>query len=348
MYRYMKTETLATNQNMSCMRSRTPGSKSTSPTNPSSPANIPSPAVWIRICGIFGIRTVPSRHSPARTKSDNAGTNENAKSHAVPLSKLGNGRIQPPSQSVTAMDETASIAAYSARKNSDQRNPLYSVWKPATSSDSASGRSNGARLVSATIAMAKIANARNPSGKNLKMNQTCCCCCASTMPIILSVPVPVCRLVISTAQTIARPMATSYETICALERSEPIRGYCEFDDQPAMMMPSTPSDETPSMNRMPMFISVTACVGPNGTTRNVVNAVIVTTTGALQKTSLSALAGMMSSLMSSFSASANGCSSPCGPTRMGPRRICMCARILRSSQFMAMTDSETPMVMSRM
>ena len=44
------------------------------------------------------------------------------------------------------------------------------------------------------------------------------------MPIMLSVPVPVCRLVISTAETIARPMAISYETICALERSEPISG----------------------------------------------------------------------------------------------------------------------------
>ena len=97
-----------------------------------------------------------------------------------------------------------------------------------------------------------------------------------------------------------------------------------------------------------MFMSVTAWVGPKGTTRNVVNAVIVTTTGALQKTSLSASCGMMSSLISSFSASAKGCSNPCGPTRMGPRRICMCARILRSSQFIAITASEIPMVMIRM
>ena len=33
---------------------------------------------------------------------------------------------------------------------------LYSVMKPATSSDSASGRSNGARLVSPTVAMKKM------------------------------------------------------------------------------------------------------------------------------------------------------------------------------------------------
>ncbi len=145
-------------------------------------------------------------------------------SHVGPPNQLGKGRIHPPSHSVTAIDDTASIAAYSARKNSDQRKPLYSVWKPATSSDSASGRSKGARLVSATIAMANTPNARKPSGKNLKMNQVCCAACASTMPIMLSVPVPVCRLVISTAETIASPMAISYETICALERSEPISG----------------------------------------------------------------------------------------------------------------------------
>src|SRR5271167_670954 len=119
------------------------------------------------------MRIVPRKHIAAKTKNVSAGRKEKARSHVGPPSRFGKGRIHPPSHSVTAIDETASIAAYSARKNSDQRKPLYSVWKPATSSDSASGRSNGARLVSATIAMAKIANARNPSGKNLKMNQVC-------------------------------------------------------------------------------------------------------------------------------------------------------------------------------
>ena len=85
--------------------------------------------------------------------------------------------------------------------------------------------SKGARFVSATIAMAKIPNAINPSGKNLKMNQTPCCCWAWTIPIMLRVPVPlVFRLVITIAETTASPMATSYETICALERSAPIKG----------------------------------------------------------------------------------------------------------------------------
>src|SRR5438128_7912729 len=99
---------------------------------------------------------------------------ENARSHVGPVSALGKGRSHPPSQNVTAIDDTAIIAEYSARKNKDQRNPLYSVWNPAVNSDSASGKSNGARLVSATIATAKIKNPTSPSGKNLKMNHSPC------------------------------------------------------------------------------------------------------------------------------------------------------------------------------
>src|ERR1017187_8826606 len=103
----------------------------------------------MRNCGIFGMRIVPRKQMAARPKNVSAGRNENAISHVGPPKRLGKGRIHPPSHSVTAIDDTASIAEYSARKNSDQRKPLYSVWNPATSSDSASGRSKGARLVSA-------------------------------------------------------------------------------------------------------------------------------------------------------------------------------------------------------
>src|SRR5919198_254270 len=71
---------------------------------------------------------------------------------------LGNGRSQPPQKSVTATPATTKMLAYSARKYSDHRNPLYSVWKPATISDSASGRSNGARLVSAVAAIIYTTN----------------------------------------------------------------------------------------------------------------------------------------------------------------------------------------------
>ena len=47
---------------------------------------------------------------------------------------------------------------YSAKKNSANFSDEYSVWNPPTSSPSASARSNGARFVSPTIEIAKIAN----------------------------------------------------------------------------------------------------------------------------------------------------------------------------------------------
>ena len=61
------------------------------------------------------------------------------------------GARQPPRNSVVASAETVTMLTYSARKNSANFSDEYSVWKPPTSSPSASGRSNGARLVSPTI-----------------------------------------------------------------------------------------------------------------------------------------------------------------------------------------------------
>src|ERR687898_1885597 len=72
-------------------------------------------------------------------------------------SDSGQGARQPPRNSVVASAETVTMLMYSARKNRANFSDEYSVWKPPTSSPSASGRSNGARLVSPTIAMAYMA-----------------------------------------------------------------------------------------------------------------------------------------------------------------------------------------------
>ena len=52
---------------------------------------------------------------------------------------------------MVASAETVTMLTYSARKNRANFSEEYSVWKPPTSSPSASARSNGARLVSPTI-----------------------------------------------------------------------------------------------------------------------------------------------------------------------------------------------------
>src|SRR5271169_3090853 len=74
--------------------------------------------------------------------------------------ETGNGESQPPKKRIVARQETVIMFAYSAMKNIANLKLAYSVWKPATSSDSASARSNGARLVSAT---AEMKNRKKPS-----------------------------------------------------------------------------------------------------------------------------------------------------------------------------------------
>ena len=63
-----------------------------------------------------------------------------------------NGSFHPPRNRAVWMPPTTNIAAYSAKKKNENRRPLYSVWNPATSSDSDSGRSKGARLLLARLA----------------------------------------------------------------------------------------------------------------------------------------------------------------------------------------------------
>ena len=64
---------------------------------------------------------------------------------------IGNGARHPPRNNVVARAETVTMLTYSASMNIAKFSDEYSVWKPPTSSPSASGRSKGARFVSPTI-----------------------------------------------------------------------------------------------------------------------------------------------------------------------------------------------------
>ena len=97
------------------------------------------------------------------------------------------------------------------------------------------------------------------------------------------------------------------------------------------MIPRIPTADMAEITSSPTFTSATKMFFANGRTAKAVSAVMVETHGANQKMALSASAGMMSSLSSSLKASAMGCSRPCGPTRMGPRRTWKSARTLRST-----------------
>ena len=65
---------------------------------------------------------------------------------------------QPPRNIITVNVLIKIIEPYSARKNRAKPILAYSTLKPETNSDSASGKSNGARLVSARIETKNIRN----------------------------------------------------------------------------------------------------------------------------------------------------------------------------------------------
>src|SRR5580698_2947168 len=81
---------------------------------------------------------------------------------------------QPPRNSTVISAQSIMTLMYSPRKNSRNGVDEYSTMKPATSSDSASSRSNGGRCVSASDEMKKITNIGNSI---VNANQQCSCAC---------------------------------------------------------------------------------------------------------------------------------------------------------------------------
>src|SRR5690606_13045779 len=80
-----------------------------------------------------------------------------------PTSKrwLKPGTYHPPRKITVAIIDTVNIFTYSAIKKSANFSAEYSVWNPATSSVSASGRSNGTRFVSANAEIKKTTKPMN-------------------------------------------------------------------------------------------------------------------------------------------------------------------------------------------
>jgi hypothetical protein len=83
---------------------------------------------------------------------------------AAKTSAPAKGTCQPPKNSVTAMADITQRFPNSTRKKRANRKDEYSERYPATSSDSASGRSNGVRLPSASWATKKIPKATSAKG----------------------------------------------------------------------------------------------------------------------------------------------------------------------------------------
>src|SRR5690242_19660989 len=117
------------------------------------------------------------------------------------LSHPVNGMSHPPKKSVAMSALDVTMLAYSAMKKSENFMAEYSVWYPATSSDTASGRTNGTRLVSANAETMKMKNA---IGRLTTFHMLCACC----RTISLRITFPARRI----TGIVDMPIATSYDT----------------------------------------------------------------------------------------------------------------------------------------
>src|SRR6476661_9557572 len=102
----------------------------------------------------------------------------------VVLSTRVNGMSQPPKNNVAMSALDVAILAYSEIGNMENFIALYSVWYPAMSSDSASGRSNGNRFVSANAATMKMKN----EIVSVSTFQMCMLACWSTISLSVTLP----------------------------------------------------------------------------------------------------------------------------------------------------------------
>ncbi len=110
----------------------------------------------------------------SRGRAARSHTNTNRKTMVLPRNhRIGHSQYRwamcgigpsgPPKNRVTVMADMVMVFMNSARKNRAKRIDEYSVTNPPTSSESASTRSKGGRLVSAMMAMKKITKGTTPS-----------------------------------------------------------------------------------------------------------------------------------------------------------------------------------------
>jgi hypothetical protein len=118
------------------------------------------------------------------------------------------------------------ILAYSPKKKAAKVIAEYSTLYPATSSASASGKSKGARFVSAKIEIKKI----KTKGNIGKANQIVFICIKIILLIFKEPANKITGIII-------KFIDTSYEIICETERKLPINAYFELLAQPDKRIP---------------------------------------------------------------------------------------------------------------
>src|SRR5512141_2845095 len=178
----------------------------------------------------------------AKTTTETAFQNHHMAAGRMPVPRMASiasalrpGTCQPPRKSVVAMAERTQMLPHSTMKKMAKRKPEYSELYPDTSSDSASGRSNGVRFASASWLMKRMKKATNAAGFRKMNHSQGSPPCARMMPCIDSVPA------IAMGTKIATPAGISYEMTCAADRMPPKSAHLELDDQPESSSPTTTS-----------------------------------------------------------------------------------------------------------
>ena len=136
----------------------------------------------------------------------------------------------------------------------------------------------------------------------------------------------------SSTVTSTKPIATSYDTICAAERNAPKKRVARIR-RPAGEDDAVDAERADREQIEDADIDVGDRPPPtsNGITAQATRLSVKVTIGAMMKTTRLAPLGMIVSLISILSPSAKGCSSPNGPTTFGPLRNCENASTLRSA-----------------
>jgi hypothetical protein len=117
---------------------------------------------------------------------------------------------QPPKNNIVIVVDINNLLLYSPKKNIAKIIEKYSTLQSATNSASASGKSNGARFVSANIDIKKII----AQGNKGKTNQHVIFC-------ILTISYKFNEPASKITGRITKPIETSYGIICAAERNDP-------------------------------------------------------------------------------------------------------------------------------
>src|SRR4029079_4261645 len=114
-------------------------------------------------------------------KNTNSALSTNQMTPGTPVNgAIGTGGSQPPMNRIVVIAHMVAIATYSPSMNIMYGVEPYSTMKPATSSDSASTRSNGGRCVSARPEIKNTMNIGN-SGSQYQPSRPHLVFCASTM-----------------------------------------------------------------------------------------------------------------------------------------------------------------------